>query len=224
MIYRLLKSMLLALLQAPAGPPAPPAGSPGSEKVFRAAPRFLVYKLAVNWLGLVPAAIFLVIASLGARTPAPLLFLALAVAGATFRHFLIRLDYDLRYYIVTDRSLRIRAGVMHLTEVTLTYANVQAININQNFVQRWLGISDLIVQTAGGGAPVPGQQSMAHRGVLRGIDNPEQMRDEIMALVRQFRDAGLGDPEDIKRAGGDVRMERLREIRDELRVLRQRLP
>ena len=47
-----------------------------------------------------------------------------------------------------------------------------------------------------------------------------------MALVRRYRDAGLGDPEDARRAsaasGQDLRLERLREIRDALHALRQR--
>ena len=35
--------------------------------------------------------------------------------------FLLRVDYDLRYYVVTDRSLRVREGAWNVREMTITY-------------------------------------------------------------------------------------------------------
>src|SRR5262249_53997698 len=149
-------------------------------------------------------------------------------------YFITRLEYDMRYYLVTDRSLRIRQGVWTLTEVTLTYANVQHLEIRQGPIQQMLGIADLIVKTAGGAviaAPQqPGQfgQRTGHRGVFRGIDNAEEIRAQISDLLRRYRDAGLGDPEDRRRAvrspaqWSPLAMQRLREIRDELRAWRTR--
>ena len=67
-----------------------------------------------------------------------------------------KLDYDYHHYVITDRSLRIRAGVWHVHEMTMTFANVQNISIRQGPLQRLLGIADLVVQTAGGGSSARG--------------------------------------------------------------------
>lgn len=232
-MYDALKGTLLSLLKMPSGPPDPPPGSGGDVRTFRASRKYLYlqfipfgFALTVFVLADGIATIVLMQTKPAGAIVSGALFVIVGLIFA-WRYFLIRLDYEMRYYIVSDRAMRIRAGVMHMTEVTLTYANIQAINIEQNFIQRWLGISDLVVQTAGGGGVSRAQQSpysIAHRGVLRGIEGAEAVRDQIQALVKQFRDAGLGDPEDAKKAraltGEAARLERLREIRDELRRMR----
>jgi hypothetical protein len=62
-----------------------------------------------------------------------------------------------------------------------------------------LGIADLEVHSAGGGGSRrPGhdkKQEDLHVGKFRGVDNAEEIRDSILARVRQLRDSGLGDPE-----------------------------
>jgi membrane protein YdbS with pleckstrin-like domain len=233
-VYEPLKGALLRLLKVPSGPPDPPPGGQGQVRVFRASRKFLLLRLIVVGFHVVALLLFDGAALVATAFAQPLaatvvlLLLLFIVVYGVLAYFCARLEYELRYYIVTDRALRIRAGVVHLTEVTLTFANIQAVNITQNFVQRWLGISDLTVQTAGGGPASAhagqGMSLMAHRGVLRGIENPEELRDEIMALVRRYQDAGLGDPEDARRAAGAsaeaLRLERLREIRDALRAMR----
>ena len=114
-----------------------------------------------------------------------------------------RLDYELRWYIVTDRSLRNREGIMKVREMTLTFANVQNITIRQGPLQRLLGLADVVVRTAGGGGGSEdshggggtGSESM-HVGKLRAVDNAVEVRDVIMERLRRWRDSGLGDPDD----------------------------
>ena len=71
MIYEAVKGLLLAVLRAPAGPPDPPAGSPGSVQVFRASRNYLFYRLIAT------EAFFLVAIPVGAfadlNFPAPFL-------------------------------------------------------------------------------------------------------------------------------------------------------
>jgi len=114
-----------------------------------------------------------------------------------------RLDYEMRWYIVTDRSLRIREGIFGVREMTLTFANVQNIAIHQGPLQRLLGIADVVVRTAGGGAGdeqshgnAGSAGSSMHIGKLRAVDNAEAVRDLVLERLRRFRDAGLGDPDD----------------------------
>jgi len=120
----------------------------------------------------------------------------------------VRLDYDMRYYIITDRSLRIREGVWQIRETTLTFANIQNMNIVQGPLERLFGIYDLVVDTAGGGGS-SGHNSegrltggILHQGVFRGIQNPAQLRDLILGYLRSIRTSGLGDHEDQEHAVG----------------------
>lgn len=121
-----------------------------------------------------------------------------------FTYALVRFDYELRFYIVTDRSLRIREGVTRIRERTMTFANIQNLTIEQGPLQRLLGIADLRVRTAGGGDS--GQQEQGagkhahaesmHVGYFRGVDDAAGIRDVILSRLRRFRDSGLGDPDD----------------------------
>ena len=113
----------------------------------------------------------------------------------------VRLDYDLRQYVVTDRALRTRTGAIVVSEATITFANVQDVEISQGPVQRWLGIADVIVHTAGGGGNVKHERGggVIHRGAFVGIDRPQEVRDFVLERIKAFRDAGLGDPDDPTR-------------------------
>ncbi len=68
-----------------------------------------------------------------------------------------RLDVELHWYIVTDRSLRIRTGLVRLQETTMSFANLQQVEVKQGPLQRLLGLADVHVQSAGGGSDQPGR-------------------------------------------------------------------
>ena len=126
--------------------------------------------------------------------------LALFVMQLPITYAMVRLDYKMRWYIVTDRSLRIREGIWHVREMTMTFANVQNIEVSQGPLQRIFGIADLKVQTAGGGGMAAqgkqGQEGVGfnmHLGFFRGIENAQEVRDMMLERLRRYRDAGLGD-------------------------------
>jgi len=132
-----------------------------------------------------------------------LLGLGLLLVQMPFTLAATRLNYELRWYIVTDRSLRLREGIFRVREMTLTFANVQNISIRQGPLQRLLGIADVVVRTAGGGSggeqhggDGQGRGASMHTGTLRAVDNAESVRDLILDRLRRFRDSGLGDPDD----------------------------
>jgi uncharacterized membrane protein YdbT with pleckstrin-like domain len=104
----------------------------------------------------------------------------------------------MRYYIVTDRSLRVREGAFIVKEMTLTYANIQNLRVVQGPLLRLFGIWHLQVDTAGGGAVQKGEPgSNAHRVRMAGIENAHEVRDTIQRHLRQRGvSAGLGDPDD----------------------------
>jgi len=129
--------------------------------------------------------------------------LGFAVLQMPFTYALIRLDYEQRWYLVTDRSLRIREGLWNVREMTLSFANIQQITLRQGPLQRSLGLADLVVTTAGGGSPAPGQPGASlvpwHTGVLRAVDNADELRDLIQERLRRLRSAGTGDVDDPER-------------------------
>jgi len=111
-----------------------------------------------------------------------------------------RLEFEQHWYIVTDRSLRIRNGIFQLTESTMSFANIQQVVVSQGPLQRLLGLSDVKVQSAGGGGGEEGShhngENEMHVGLFHSVTNPAEIRDLILERLRCFRQAGLGDPDD----------------------------
>ncbi len=156
---------------------------------------------------------------------------------AIVTYFWLRLNYELRWYKITDRSLRIRSGVWNVHEMTMTFANVQNISIAQGPLERLFGISDVRVETAGGGNSNPhgegdGLGVNLHVGVFRGVDNPEEIRDLMLERLRRLRDTGLGDLDETRDHGatpahvaglgaGSEMLNLLVAFRDEARALRR---
>lgn len=142
----------------------------------------------------------------------------------------LRLEYEMRWYIVTDRSLRIRAGAWKVQETTMSFANLQQVEVTQGPLQRLLGLADVRVQSAGGGSGEhdPHADDSMHRARFHGVDNAQEIRDLILERLRRYRTAGLGDPDDHRDhvpaapAGGDV-LAATRELAAEARALRAAL-
>ena len=109
-----------------------------------------------------------------------------------------RLEFEQHWYIVTDRSLRIRTGIFQLTESTMSFANLQQVEVKQGPLQRLLGLADVQVQSAGGGGAQDEkhQHDSLHTGVFHSVENAPEIRDLILERLRRFRQAGLGDPDD----------------------------
>jgi membrane protein YdbS with pleckstrin-like domain len=112
-----------------------------------------------------------------------------------------RLDFEMRWYVVTDRSLRIRTGVWSIQEATMSFANLQQVEVSQGPLQRLLGLADVKVQSAGGSDnPHRKGQEDLHTGHFHGVENAHEIRDLIQARLRRFRESGLGDPEEMRQA------------------------
>jgi membrane protein YdbS with pleckstrin-like domain len=221
--------------------PAPPAGSQGTLMVFRAAPGYYRY-LWLSWLigrlflgvALVGGSVGLWIGGAVAGAQEPLLevlfklgsslMFIFYVVNSVYGYATLRLDYELRWYMVTDRSLRIREGVGQVREKTMTFANIQNVSLSQGPLQRLFGISDLMVQTAGGGGSPQQEQAghqAVHLGYFRGVDNAEAIRSTIMERLRRYKDAGLGDHDDPTVAQEASLDHILEELRQEARAFHQ---
>lgn len=118
---------------------------------------------------------------------------------------LLKLAWELRWYMVSDTTIRIREGLLRLKEQTMTVANIQNLSIRQGPLQRLFGIYDLEVETAGGSGGVSSDGSSKsvnlHVGHFRGLRDAESLRRRLRRQLAVHQDAGLGDPDEDRRRG-----------------------
>jgi membrane protein YdbS with pleckstrin-like domain len=126
--------------------------------------------------------------------------IVLYVVQLPLTYLVARLEYELRWYMVTDRSLRIRHGVWKISESTMSFANIQQVVVSQGPFQRLLGLADVKVQSAGGGDAYGenkhGTEDDMHHGLFHSVTNAPEIRDLILDRLRRFRESGLGDPDE----------------------------
>jgi membrane protein YdbS with pleckstrin-like domain len=183
------------------------------------------------WLGLLPVDVALMVGWAVLTVAFPLVgflllpvFLFLAIVPDIIAYVAIHLRYDTTWYVMSDRSLRTRRGIWVICETTITYENVQNVSVSQGPVQRYFGIADVVIETAGGGGGSShyGKGSHGnlfgnmHQGRIQGIADAHAVRDRIMSHLRSTRSAGLGDaPTSSAPAWSPQHIAVLRQIRDE---------
>ena len=202
-IYEGVWASVVALFRVPDRPATlPAAGEP--VRSLRPAPGYLRYLKFLFWVAFIPGDILPVLAWLAVFLAAPPLGLLLipvlvllALGPDIVAYVGIHLRYDTTWYVLTDRSLRIRRGILNVHETTISFENVHNVEVRQGTVQRWFGIADVLVTTAGGGVATHGKGPSttlgAHVGLLQGLDDADAVRNQILACVERTRSAGLGD-------------------------------
>jgi membrane protein YdbS with pleckstrin-like domain len=227
--YEGLWGVLARWFRVPQEPPSLPCLPGDSLESFRPAEGFLKYLKFQYWLVLAIVAIPLTFGWIAMLIAFPLavlvatpLALVVVIVPAAAAYLAIHLRYDSTWYVMTGRSLRIRRGIWIIHETTITFENVQNVEISQGPLQRWFGVADVLVDTAGGSAPQPGHQGAAavlgHRGLIEGIADAPRIRDLILDRLRRSQSAGLGDEphqaHDAESAWTAAQVSILREIRD----------
>ena len=204
-VYRGIWHGLVRWFRVPGGPPTLPVRPGERLERFKPAEAFLRYLLLFFWIGLVVIDLVFLVIWLASFAVSVWLWLALlpvflvvAILPDVVVYVAIHLRYDTTWYVLSDRSLRIRRGIWTITETTITFENVQDVKIDQGPIQRVYGISDVIVQTAGGGggSSEHGTRATTHVGRIEGVADAARIRDLIMNRVRRSRTAGLGDEHD----------------------------
>jgi putative membrane protein len=131
--------------------------------------------------------------------------------------------YHTLHYRFDREGVSMRWGILFRREVVLNYARIQDIQIRANFVERWLGLARIELQTAAG--------SSGAEMTLEGFLNYEAIRDFLYERMRGTREdqtrgsrigAGAGvTPESA--AVPEALTAVLREVAAELRGVRQAL-
>src|SRR5690606_36097619 len=111
---------------------APEAVASGAARLFAALP-----------VSLQPDPSLLKYYALSSLALGPLCFFMLVPLYFRFR----TLRYD-----IEQEGITMRWGILFRREVSLTFARIQDIHLTSNFVERWLGLGRIQVQTASGSA------------------------------------------------------------------------
>jgi len=203
-MYSWLQQRILELMKVPAEP-QPPDGSAGSARVFRSGANYYQWRLALwfaaNFGVLILLAVVCLILARPIRIGTPwsrliaetlmAIFVTSFLVSAAFTFLQQRMNYELRWYVVTDRCLRVRSGILNVHEITTTFANIQEVRLSAGPLQKLLGLADVEVHSAGGGSGKG--SSGSHVARFEGVDNASEIRDFILARLRQYRDSGLGE-------------------------------
>jgi uncharacterized membrane protein YdbT with pleckstrin-like domain len=95
------------------------------------------------------------------------------VLPAWFRYHTMR-------YKFTDDGISMSWGILFRREIIVNYARIQDIHLRSNFVERWLGLARILVQTASG--------SSSAEMTIEGIKEFEQLRDFLYSRMRGVKD------------------------------------
>lgn len=128
----------------------------------------------------------------------PLWFVALPYHY--FRYHSMRYRFD-------AEGITMSWGVLFRREITLTYSRIQDIHLTSNFLQRWLGLANVEIQTAAASAGA----EMTIEGRLE----YEAIRDFLYAKMRGSR-SRAAPPKDVGAAPNDAIVAALGEVTAEL--------
>ena len=119
-----------------------------------------------------------------------------------FKYWTLEYEFD-------DEGISMKWGVLWRREILLTYPRIQDIHLTRGIVQRWMGLANLSIQTAGGSA--------APEMVIEGAPDPEGLRDALYLRMRGVNKTS--SQETPGRSGSDSEqvLSLLTEIRDLLR-------
>ncbi len=90
--------------------------------------------------------------------------------------FLGWVRYSTLHYTFGDEGISMRWGRLFRREIILNYARIQDIHLRSNIVERWLGLSRILVQTASG--------SSGAEMTIEGLKEYEAIRDFLYSRMR----------------------------------------
>jgi uncharacterized membrane protein YdbT with pleckstrin-like domain len=79
-------------------------------------------------------------------------------------------------YSFDEQGVHMRWGILFRREVNLTYRRIQDIHLRSGLFQRWLGLADVLVQTAAGSATA--------EMTIEGMQEFEAIRDFLYTRMR----------------------------------------
>ena len=225
LLVRLLRPLIIPLLKLKTEVPHLPEGT-SLVRHLRPTEQWLTYQyLAVlfgmfmQFAGVVAASVVLLTQGHLWQVLTALGLLSIELAVLCVSLVSVRVDYELRHYLVGDRSLRVSSGSIIRKEVTLSYANVQNLEIQQGPIERLFGYKSITVSTAGSSQGTT-EGANLHQVTLAGLEDADAVRELILGMLKQHRDSGLGETTPEPGKPEDTMLSRLLEVRDAAKVLK----
>ncbi|MBL9202909.1 MAG: PH domain-containing protein [Opitutaceae bacterium] len=123
--------------------------------------------------------------------------------------------YHTMRYKFTAEGISMSWGILFRREIIVNYARIQDIHLKSNFVERWLGLAKVMIQTASG-------NSGAEMS-LEGLQEFEAVRDFLYARMRGVKDhPATPTPANYPTADAELAAV-MREVVGELRALREEI-
>ena len=120
--------------------------------------------------------------------------------------------YHTMRYKFTAEGISMSWGILFRREIIVNYARIQDIHLRSNLVERWFGLSKVLVQTASGNA--------AAELTLEGLREFEAVRDFLYSKMRGVKEQPSTPPV-LTAVGSDAELAAaLREVAAELRATR----
>lgn len=136
----------------------------------------------------------------------PPLFPILMLVGA--------IRYRTMRYKFTNEGISMSWGLLFRKEIIIQYSRIQDIHLRSNMIERWQGLSKVLVQTASG--------SSSAEITLEGLKQFEAVRDFLYHRMRGVKDEAPSPAMEDERgaASFDELTATLRDVAAELRALR----
>lgn len=125
-----------------------------------------------------------------------------------FRYHTLRYRFD-------DEGVTVSWGILFYRESTVPYRRIQDIHVRRSFLERWLGVATVDVQTASSSASAEVQ--------LEGLEDHEAVRDFLYRRMRGTRAAPPAEAAPAAPSGEGEVVALLREVTRELEQTRRAL-
>ena len=229
-MYRGIWGILTRWFRVPEHPPTLPAMPGEVLQAFRPSPDYLRYSMMFFWISTVIYTGMVLVAWFAFSVAFPLLgvgvlpvALLLIVVPTMVQYLSIHLSFDTTWYVLSQRSMRIRSGIWVIREATITFENIQNVTVESGPIERIFKIGNVVVDTAGGGGGQKGPHGETtenlHRGELAGVSNATEIRKLILSRLNVSKFGGLGDEHgEGNHAWSSEQIAVLRDIRDSLKA------
>lgn len=105
----------------------------------------------------------------------------------------LHVEWSQRWALLGERAVRIHEGFWTEREMTLSLANVQNMSLRQGPLQRFLGVADIEIRTAGGGSGADAEgQNAVHKARIRALEDADRILERLRRAVERHRGSGIG--------------------------------